>query len=616
MKATSDLSLHKFSHPANSHLRRSSVVASTRIQTKHALLHSRGADARALSGEKLYNDLMRDIIQETRHHGRISVQQKLQFHRQKLELMAEALPSYRSLLTAIMHAYDSALTENHHVEETEQSSKDKFSSVEDKQRDCTTIAESEESSDAHQMQKDGNKVLEIVANLKEDKLGLEVIVEKLKSSLAEQYMDYREQHDARHLLVLEINELRFHLQEREQQRTAHASQRSHDDPVILSIALKKAREDLARCSKKLDELVLNYSDVVPRKEFKDLDSKFQIAEKQLRTLTGNHTALITEHGELVICNREAVSQRDEYRTKCELLGRSASPRPDWADVADHFPGGAVKWNELTELKSSAEKVMILLEDSIGGRYDEEDPEYFTGKGTSLDVPQYLRTVDRVAHHAMTWQETSQIVQDIWRTKINKDEELDEKRHDMVDFVYNYLVERFPVEKERLEMAYSLFHSCEKYSRDEDIKLFYRILTEETDEEVYHTSQAIINGLLERLNEADKLENETIEASVFENILATYFSLGTAADVADLLRVADSEKGVCSDGAYAYLKLFERGRDEATPRFVRRLAQLVNRSRKSYIDGVVHHLEDRSRQVNPGVTCTRPISERAIQLIGL
>lgn len=47
------------------------------------------------------------------------------------------------------------------------------------------------------------------------------------------------------------------------------------------------------------------------------------------------------------------------------------------------------------------------------------------------------------------------------------------RQSIIDFMYEYLTERCSEEKERLETGYSLLSACEKYSRDDEIHLFYR-----------------------------------------------------------------------------------------------------------------------------------------------
>lgn len=77
MRARSEVSFHK---PQGANRgRKESVTASTRIQRHQTLLHSggHGIEPGGSYGEKLYNDLMREIIHETRLHGKLTAQEKV-----------------------------------------------------------------------------------------------------------------------------------------------------------------------------------------------------------------------------------------------------------------------------------------------------------------------------------------------------------------------------------------------------------------------------------------------------------------------------------------------------------------------------------------------------------
>jgi len=70
-----------------------------------------------------------------------------------------------------------------------------------------------------------------------------VEVSKLRKNLAEEYLRYLSERDARKILIADLNELRY---QREDMSLAQSPGIWGEDPVKLTLALKMARQDLTR----------------------------------------------------------------------------------------------------------------------------------------------------------------------------------------------------------------------------------------------------------------------------------------------------------------------------------------------------------------------------------
>jgi predicted transcriptional regulator len=89
--------------------------------------------------------------------------------------------------------------------------------------------------------KNENKALrKKIEDINRDQVALHVQVERLQDELAAEYLRYRDECDARKLLIADINDLRF--QQEESREAAKQFQddgeTERDDPHMLKIALK------------------------------------------------------------------------------------------------------------------------------------------------------------------------------------------------------------------------------------------------------------------------------------------------------------------------------------------------------------------------------------------
>ena len=80
---------------------------------------------------------------------------------------------------------------------------------------------------------------EKIDELRNEHVSLHEQVSRLEEELASEYLRYRDEYDARKLLVSDINELRYQHEEMLAARSnAEALEGEKEDPVMLRIALK------------------------------------------------------------------------------------------------------------------------------------------------------------------------------------------------------------------------------------------------------------------------------------------------------------------------------------------------------------------------------------------
>jgi len=83
------------------------------------------------------------------------------------------------------------------------------------------------------------QLYETIDELRNEHVSLKEQVSRLEEELASQYLRYRDEFDARKLLIADVNELRYQNEELLAAKTHTETQDAHkEDPVMLRIALR------------------------------------------------------------------------------------------------------------------------------------------------------------------------------------------------------------------------------------------------------------------------------------------------------------------------------------------------------------------------------------------
>ncbi|XP_038076269.1 translin-associated factor X-interacting protein 1-like [Patiria miniata] len=431
---------------------------------------------------------------------------RLQAYREVFEYLIEDFKTYKPLLSSIKTEYEMMLSNQREQIRELEPLKSMLVTVSEQCDQKVMALREEERQEMLDLKKDKKMLQEKIDAMKQHEVSLQMQIDKLQEDVAAEYYKYRNECDARKLLVSDINDLRYQ-QEDYQKSQGQVSQagETKEDPVKLKIALRKAREDLTDATQRLTEMIANYGDVVPRRDYEGLKVQHEKLQEEIAQLKDDHEILMSEHDTLLEVNKQVVTQRDEFYSELEILKRSATPRPDWDRCADFMEGGEERWKTISKDKSSDNKVELLLKELAG---DGEGLAFFEPRGFGENVPVYLQTDIKVRNREYTKGEALELIKEIWKAKNKRESEKENASTEPMDtFVARFLDERYRDKKMIAEKAYNLHDACERYRDMEGMcELFYQVLTDEVIEQVYNQEMEMLEQLMEALNKA----SETIE----------------------------------------------------------------------------------------------------------
>nr|KAG5696599.1 hypothetical protein BaRGS_034060 [Batillaria attramentaria] len=188
----------------------------------------------------------------------------------------------------------------------------------------------EEKQEIASLKKENRRLYENISRMLSTQEDLQEQVLRLQEKLREEYQKYRDECDARKLLIADINDLRYQQEDyMASKQTAAEQQETFEDPVMMKIALNA----------------------------------------------------------LLDVQKQVTHQRDQFYLELETLKRASTPRPDWEKCGEYIQGGMERWKELSEGKGSNELVDVsavrdgfwCAADSVGADYfDGQDDEGKTG----------------------------------------------------------------------------------------------------------------------------------------------------------------------------------------------------------------------------------------------
>ncbi|XP_041794514.1 translin-associated factor X-interacting protein 1 [Chelmon rostratus] len=144
-----------------------------------------------------------------------------------------------------------------------------------------------------QLQKD-------IEAMRERERAVQAVVDRLQSELSDQYLQYREERDARKLLLWQFNDLsRGSVKE---EHPVDENKEEAEDTVELQLALKVCRVDLTKAQEELNRMKAEYWDFVPRRNWDILEQTHKhtlLQVAHLKTLQGDFDQLKSEYDTLL-----------------------------------------------------------------------------------------------------------------------------------------------------------------------------------------------------------------------------------------------------------------------------------------------------------------------------
>uniref|UniRef100_A0A8I5ZYF3 Translin-associated factor X interacting protein 1 n=1 Tax=Rattus norvegicus TaxID=10116 RepID=A0A8I5ZYF3_RAT len=446
-----------------------------------------------LRKELLLLDLSTDSAQELR----------LQPYREIFEFFIEDFKTYKPLLSSIKNAYEVMLAHQREKIRSLEPLKAKIVTVNEDCSERVLAMRAEERHEISVLKKEKMNLLKLIDKKNEEKISLQCEVAKLRKSLAEEYLRYLTERDARKILIGDLNELRY---QREDMSLAQSPGVWGEDPVKLTLALKMTRQDLTRTQMELNTMKANFGDVVPRRDFEMQEKTNMELQEQLESLRGDYEEVRKEHEMLLQLHMSTLKERDQFYNELQEIQRTSTPRPDWTKCESVIAGGQERWLVLAEGKNSDQLVDVLLEEIGMGLLREKD--FFPGLGFGDSIPPFLRFDGPVKNKKPSKKEVVNLLKDAWKERV-----AEEQKESFPDFFFNFLERRFGV-NEAMAWAYTIFENIKLFRSSEIMSQFYAVLMGKTLESVYINQKDTLFHLLKELINADTQNEGSITMEQF------------------------------------------------------------------------------------------------------
>nr|XP_047924881.1 translin-associated factor X-interacting protein 1 isoform X5 [Anser cygnoides] len=466
---------------------------------------------------------------------RNSQELRLQPYREIFEFFIDNFKTYKPLLSAIKNEYEATLA---HQKETIHALEPLKAMVATVSEECSQqilALQEKEKVEINMLKQEKQHLLKFIDNMKEEKSSLQTQVEHLQTSVAEEYARYLNEYGARKLLLAKLNDMH---NEQLNMKRHQVQDVKGEDVVKLTLALKIARQDLTKAQLKLNAMIADYGDVVPRRDFESLEKKYSDLQQEMETLRKDFDQLRKEYQTLLEIQRETAEERDNFFTELQQAQRSCTPRPNWAKCSEVIPGGADRWGCLAEGKTSDQLVDVLLEEIGTGLLQEMN--VFPGWGKGDKVPVYLRHEGEVKNKKLTKKDVVSILKDIWKQKIALEQQTG-KRPVLPEFFLSYLQKKYG-DTSAMEWSYTLYENMRLCPSNHVMSSFYDILTGKVGEEQYHIQNQLISNLQKELAACDPSNSGSLTSEQFRMAMREAFPLKRQDSIQELIDASRMKRG--------------------------------------------------------------------------
>ncbi|XP_054956313.1 translin-associated factor X-interacting protein 1 isoform X5 [Pan paniscus] len=486
-----------------------------------------------LRKELLLLDLGTDSTQELR----------LQPYREIFEFFIEDFKTYKPLLSSIKNAYEGMLAHQREKIRALEPLKAKLVTVNEDCNERILAMRAEEKYEISLLKKEKMNLLKLIDKKNEEKISLQSEVTKLRKNLAEEYLHYLSERDARKILIADLNELRY---QREDMSLAQSPGIWGEDPVKLTLALTMTRQDLTRTQMELNTMKANFGDVVPRRDF------------EMQEKTNKHL------------------QEQEIQ-------RTSTPRPDWTKCkdssslsphADVVAGGPDRWQMLAEGKNSDQLVDVLLEEIGSGLLREKD--FFPGLGYGEAIPAFLRFDGLVENKKPSKKDVVNLLKDAWKERL-----AEEQKETFPDFFFNFLEHRFGP-SDAMAWAYTIFENIKIFHSNEVMSQFYAVLMGKRSENVYVTQKETVAQLLKEMTNADSQNEGLLTMEQFNTVLKSTFPLKTEEQIQELMEAGGWHLSSSNADLLNYRSLFMEDEEGQSEPFVQKLWEQYMDEKDEYL----------------------------------
>uniref|UniRef100_A0A8C9QB83 Translin associated factor X interacting protein 1 n=1 Tax=Spermophilus dauricus TaxID=99837 RepID=A0A8C9QB83_SPEDA len=504
-----------------------------------------------LRKELLLLDLGKDSTQELR----------LQPYREIFEFFIEDFKTYKPLLSSIKNAYEVMLAHQREKIRALEPLKAKLVTLNEDCNERIMAMRAEERYEISMLKKEKMNLLKLIDKKNEEKISLQTEVSKLRKNLAEEYLHYLSERDARKILIGDLNELRY---QREDMSLAQSPGVWGEDPVKLTLALKMTRQDLTHTQMELNTMKANFGDVVPRRDFEMQEKINKDLQEQLDSLRADYEEVCKEHDSLLQMHMSTLKERDQFFSELQEIQRTSTPRPNWTKCEDVVAGGQERWHMLAADKNSDQLVDVLLEEIGEGLLREKDS--FPGLGYGETIPTFLRFDGPVENKKPSKKEVVNILKDAWKERLAQ-----EQKEKFPDFFFNFLEHRFGP-SDAIAWAYTIFENIKLFHTNEVMSQFYAVLMGKRTESVYINQKETVAQLQKEMTNADSQNEGLLNMEQFSNILKSTFPLKKEEQIQELMEAGGWHPNSNSSDLFNYRSLFMENEEGQSDPFVQKLWQ--------------------------------------------
>ncbi|XP_044111851.1 translin-associated factor X-interacting protein 1 isoform X5 [Neovison vison] len=435
----------------------------------------------------------------------------------------------------------------------------------------------EERYEISMLKREKMNLLKLIDKKNEEKISLQSEVSKLRKNLAEEYLRYLSERDARKILIADLNELRY---QREDMSLAQSPGIWGEDPVKLTLALKMARQDLTRTQMELNTMKANFGDVVPRRDFEMQEKTNKDLQEQLDSLRSDYEEVCKEHEILLQLHMTTLKERDQFHSELQEIQRTSTPRPDWSKCEDVVAGGPDRWQKLAEGKNSDQLVDVLLEEIGEGLLREKD--FFPGLGYGEAIPPFLRYDGFVENKKPSKKDVINLLKDAWKQR------LVEEKEKFPDFFFSFLEHRFGP-SEAMAWAYTIFENIKLFRSNEVMSQFYAVLMGKRSESVYIKQKETVAQLLKEMTNADSQNEGVITMENLSTVLKSNFPFKKEEKIQELMEAGGWHPNSSNADLLNYRSLFIEDEEGQSMPFVQKLWE-------QYVDEKDEYLQELKQEL--------------------
>jgi hypothetical protein len=161
---------------------------------------------------------------------------------------------------------------------------------------------------------------------------------------------------------------------------------------------------------------------------------------------------------------------------------------------------------LAKRKLEVSEYKMQLGEEIEESHYNFDTPFFEAFGTDPKVPRFLRWDGRIRNRQLNKREAELFFKDMWSKKERTDGKLLQQgypRENLIDFMSNYLQQRFGVQAMICEMSYNLLASLDRFMFDPDFHLMASVLLGEIPQEAAWQSFDMVKKLKDGMDRLDR-----------------------------------------------------------------------------------------------------------------